>query len=84
VADGGNEAAGVDVEEGLRLFVGVDLDVLVGDLLVFEGYPYALDEGAGTVSMVSMTLWDCMYIALKCRDMQLTRMHCRTALNHLP
>ena len=42
-----DKTAWVDVEEGLRFLVGVDFDVLVGDLLVFEGYPDALDEGAG-------------------------------------
>jgi len=47
VAEGGDKTARVDVEEGLGFLVRVDFDVLVGDLLVFEGYPDALDEGAG-------------------------------------
>jgi hypothetical protein len=47
VADGGDEAARIDVKEGLGFLVGVDLDVLVGDGLVFEGNPDALDKGAG-------------------------------------
>lgn len=36
----------IDVEKGLRFSVGVDFDVLVGDALVLERYPGALDEGA--------------------------------------
>lgn len=50
MADGGDEAAGVDVEEGLGFLVGVDFDVLVGELLVLERDPDALDEGAAWVS----------------------------------
>jgi hypothetical protein len=46
VAQGGNKAAGVDVEEGLGFLVRVDFDVLVGELLVFKGDPDALDERA--------------------------------------
>lgn len=46
VAQGGNKAVGVDVEEGLGFLVWVDFDVLVGDLLVFKGDPDALDKGA--------------------------------------
>ena len=47
MAESGDETARVDVEEGLRFLVRIDFDVLVGDLLVLEGYPDALDEGAG-------------------------------------
>ena len=46
VLQGGDEAAGVEGEEGLGLVVGVDFDVLVGDFLLFEDGPGALDEGA--------------------------------------
>ena len=56
MAEGGHETARVDVEEGLRFLVGVDFDVLVGDLLVLEGYPDALDEGAGGVSGLSVRM----------------------------
>lgn len=41
-----DEAAGVEGEEGSGLVVGVDFDVLVGDVLFFEDGPGALDEGA--------------------------------------
>ena len=41
-----DEAAGIQVEEGLRLVVGVDFDVLVLNTFFFEGDPNALDEGA--------------------------------------
>lgn len=51
MAEGGDEAARVDFEEGLRFLVRVDFDVLVGDVLEFEGDPDALDEG--TRSFVS-------------------------------
>lgn len=46
VADGGNEAAWVDVKQGLRLLVGVYFDVLVWNGFVFQGYPNTLDKGA--------------------------------------
>ena len=46
VLQGGDEAAGVEGEEGLGLVVGVDFNVLVGDFLLFEDGPGALDEGA--------------------------------------
>ena len=47
MADGGDEAAGVDFEEGLGLVVEVgDFDVLVFESFEFEGYPDALDERA--------------------------------------
>jgi len=72
VAEGGDETARVDVEEGLRFLVGVDFDVLVGDLLVLEGYPDALDEGAGGVSWLS--------VGGAVGDVWLTRMRCRIAL----
>jgi hypothetical protein len=49
VAQGGDEAARVDGEEGRGFAVGVDFDVLVGEELVFEGDPDALDEGAGYI-----------------------------------
>jgi len=52
VAQGRNEAARVDVEERLRFLVGIDFDVLVGDVLVLEGDPYALDEGTVGVGLV--------------------------------
>lgn len=52
MAEGGDEAAWVDVEEALGLLVRVDFDVLIGDLLMLERYPYALDEGAKKVSDV--------------------------------
>lgn len=44
--EGGDEAAGVEGQEGGVFVVGVDFDVLVGDALVFEDRPDALDEGA--------------------------------------
>lgn len=40
------EAAWVHVEKGLWFAVRVNFDVLVGEALVFEGDPDALDEGA--------------------------------------
>lgn len=46
VPDCRDEAARVDVEQGLRLFVGVDFDVLVGYVFVLERDPDALDERA--------------------------------------
>ena len=46
VLEGGDEAAGVEGEEGLGFVVGVYFDVLVGDLFLFEDGPGALDEGA--------------------------------------
>jgi len=46
VCQGGDEAAGVESEEGLGLVVGVYFDVLIGDFLLFEDGPGALDEGA--------------------------------------
>lgn len=46
VAECGDQATWIDVEEGLWLLVGVYFDVLVGNLLVLEGDPDALDEGA--------------------------------------
>lgn len=49
MAQGGDKAARVDVEEGLGFAVGVYFDVLVGDAFVLEGYPDALDEGAVVV-----------------------------------
>lgn len=45
-AERGHQAAWVELEEGLGFVVGVDLDVLVGDLLFFEHEPGSLDEGA--------------------------------------
>jgi len=44
VTQGGDEAARVDVEEGLGLLVGVDFDVLIGEPFVLERDPDALDE----------------------------------------
>ena len=38
--------AGVELEEGLSFVVGIDLDVLVWDLLFLKDKPHALDEGA--------------------------------------
>jgi hypothetical protein len=46
VADCGDKTAWVDFEERLRFLVRVYFDVLVGDVLVLEGDPDALDEGA--------------------------------------
>ena len=46
VLQGGDEAAGVQGQEGGGLVVGVYLDVLVGDLFFLEDGPGALDEGA--------------------------------------
>jgi hypothetical protein len=46
VFERGDEAAGVEGEEGLGFVVGVYFDVLVGDFLFFEDGPGALDEGA--------------------------------------
>jgi hypothetical protein len=47
VAESWHETAGVNVEKGLGLLVGIDFDVLVRDLFVFERDPDALDEWAG-------------------------------------
>jgi len=60
VADCGDEATWVDVEEGLGLLVGVYLDVLVGNSFVLEGDPDALDEGAkgGRVNVTSCCVKD--------------------------
>jgi hypothetical protein len=46
VADCRDEAAWINVEEGLRLFVRVYFDVLVWDFLVLERDPDALYERA--------------------------------------
>jgi len=46
VAEGGNEAPWVDVQEQLWFAVDVYFDVFVGEALVFEGDPDAVDEGA--------------------------------------
>ena len=46
VAEGGNEAARIDVKERLRLLVGIYFDILVGYLFVLERDPYALHERA--------------------------------------
>jgi len=67
VAQGGDEAAGVDGEEGLRLLVRVDFDVLVGDALVFEGDPDALDKGAESVSEGSLGAKGGRYTRMRCR-----------------
>lgn len=75
MAEGRDETAGVDVEEGLWFLVGVDFDVLVGDLLVLEGYPDALDEGAGGVSG-----W---HVGGGVGVVWLTRMRCRIVLGRL-
>jgi len=45
-AEGGDEAARVEGEEGGLFVVGVDFNILVGDGLFFEGNPGALDEWA--------------------------------------
>ena len=45
MANGGDETAGIDVQERLRLLVWVDLDVLVRNFLVFKRYPDALNKG---------------------------------------
>lgn len=42
--EGGDEAAGVEGEEGVRFVVGVYFDVFVGEVEFFEGEPGALDE----------------------------------------
>lgn len=44
-----DQAAGVEGEKRGGLVVGVDFDVLVGDFLLFEDGPGALDEGAAVV-----------------------------------
>ena len=41
-----DEAAGVELEERLGFVVGIDLNVLVGNLLLLKDEPGALDEGA--------------------------------------
>ena len=46
MAEGGNEAARIDVKERLRLLVGIYFDILVGYLFVLERDPYALHERA--------------------------------------
>jgi hypothetical protein len=42
----GDEAARIELEERFRFVVRVDFDVLVWNVLLFEGNPHALDEGA--------------------------------------
>lgn len=46
VLERGHEPARVELEQRGRLVVGVDFDVLVGDLLFFQHQPDALHEGA--------------------------------------
>jgi hypothetical protein len=41
----GDEPSRVEIQQGLRLVVGVDFNVLVLDAFFFEGDPDALDEG---------------------------------------
>lgn len=85
MAQGGDKAARVDGEEGLGFLVGVDFDVLVGDALVFEGDPDALDEGAvGIVVSGGCDVMGVIYggtggCAGGMRGGRLTRMHCRRA-----
>jgi len=40
-----HETAGIEIQKGLRLVVGVYFDVLIRDLFLFQGDPDALDEG---------------------------------------
>lgn len=61
MAEGGDETARVDVQEGLRFLVRIDFDILVRDLLVLQGYPDALDEGAGGCQWVGRELRDVAY-----------------------
>lgn len=46
MSDRWNKPSRIHIEKRLRLFVGVDLNVLVGDAFEFERYPHALDKGA--------------------------------------
>jgi len=46
VLQSGHETAGVEIQEGLRLMVRVYLDVLIGNVFLFQCDPDALDEGA--------------------------------------
>ena len=59
VLQGGDEAAGVERQEGGRFVVRVYFDVLVGDSFFFEDGPGALDEGAAV-------LWVCKVRWLVC------------------
>jgi hypothetical protein len=43
VAESWHETAGVNVEKGLGLLVGIDFDVLVRDLFVFESWTNGLE-----------------------------------------
>lgn len=51
MAKGRHEAARVNVEEQLRLSVNVYFDVFVVELLVLEGNPDTVDEGAVGISI---------------------------------
>lgn len=66
MAQSGYETARVDIEEGLGLLVGIDFDVLVRDLLVFEGDPDALDEGTGSGVSSGVTSWIGWRRSLEC------------------
>lgn len=46
VLESGDQTSGVQREEGSGFVVGVDFDVLVRDLFLFEEGPDSLDEGA--------------------------------------
>jgi hypothetical protein len=46
VLQSGHQAAGIEIQKGLRLVVRVYLDVLIGNAFFFQCDPDALDEGA--------------------------------------
>jgi len=46
MSDCWDQAARVDLEEGLWLLVWIDFDVLIGYSFELEGYPHSLDEWA--------------------------------------
>lgn len=56
VLESGDQTSGVQREEGSGFVVGVDFDVLVRDLFLFEEGPDSLDEGAAVLTIMSETL----------------------------
>jgi len=58
VAKGWDQTAWVDIEKGLRFLIGIDLDVLIRNLLKLKRNPDTLNEGAIGTKSIS----DSMYI----------------------
>lgn len=85
VAEGGDEAAWVDVEKALGLLVGVYFYVLVGDLLVLERDPYTLHEGTGEKLICWSGITCCSYVGIiEEYGTEHTRMRYHIALGHCP